>query len=66
MTEPRDNGATDHGSHNDPGERPVRDAEQLAEEWAARIAGWMVRGAVRAKEEAEDIWADAQAIRRNL
>ncbi len=39
-------------------------AEQIAEEWAGRITGWLIRGAARAKEEAEDIWADAQAVRR--
>jgi hypothetical protein len=40
------------------------DAERVAEEWAERIGRWVLRAAVRAREEAEDIWAEAQALRR--
>jgi hypothetical protein len=39
-------------------------AERFVEEWAERIGGWASRAAARAQEEAEDIWAEAQNIRR--
>ncbi|MGZ6708971.1 MAG: hypothetical protein ACXVFN_18760 [Solirubrobacteraceae bacterium] len=42
----------------------AEDVERTAEEWAARAAGWLARTATRAKEEAEDMWAEAQELRR--
>lgn len=39
------------------------DAERMAEEWAGRVTAWIARSAARAREEAEDIWAEAQSIR---
>jgi hypothetical protein len=45
-------------------ERAVSDFERGAEEAAARAGDWIVRVADRLREEAEDIWAEAQAIRR--
>lgn len=42
------------------------DTERIAGEWAERISRWVLRTGARAKEEAEDIWAEAQEIRRNL
>ena len=46
------------------GPRSAEDLERAAEAWAGRVAGWLVRTSVRAKEEAEDIWAEAQELRR--
>jgi hypothetical protein len=56
----------------DPADRPEREqgdgigeqAERLAEEWSSRTVGWLARTAARAREEAEDIWAEAQAKHR--
>ncbi|HEX8853963.1 MAG TPA: hypothetical protein VF752_00040 [Thermoleophilaceae bacterium] len=53
------------GSTSGNRERSVaQDAERIADEWSGRMADWLVRAAARAKEEAEDIWAEAQAKRR--
>lgn len=40
------------------------DAERVAEDLAARASRWAIRFAARAREEFEDIWAEAQSIRR--
>jgi hypothetical protein len=42
------------------------DAERVAEEWGEKAAQWLARTVERAREEAEDIWADAQEKRRQL
>jgi hypothetical protein len=39
-------------------------AERSAEELAGRVAGWVARSVARAREEAEDVWAEAQDLRR--
>ena len=46
-------------------------AEELADHWAEQIGQWastfghnILKWAARAREEAEDIWAEAQAIRQ--
>jgi hypothetical protein len=58
------------GTGTDPGtaatDRAPGDTEQRAEEWAEMVGRWVARSAARAREEAEDIWADAQALRRKL
>jgi cell division septum initiation protein DivIVA len=46
--------------------RPFQDAERVAEEWAEKTVRWLARTAERAREQAEDIWAEAQAKRREL
>jgi hypothetical protein len=47
-------------------ERPTSQdgAAQAAEDMAGRVVGWAARTAARAREEAEDIWAEAQELRR--
>lgn len=45
-------------------EQVFHDAERVAEEFAAHASRWAVRFAARAREEMEDIWAEAQSIRR--
>ena len=42
----------------------VSDLERAAEQAAAKAGDWIARAAARLREEAEDIWAEAQAIRR--
>jgi hypothetical protein len=64
MSQSSENGASAEPPRAEPAEH--RDAEQVAEEWAERIGRWLLPGAARAKEEAEDIWAEAQEVRRNL
>lgn len=66
MSEPSTNGPTGDESRSEHIPQPARDAEQVAEEWAGRIGHWILSGLARAKEEAEDIWSDAQALRREL
>jgi hypothetical protein len=39
-------------------------ADELIEDWSRRLGRWISVTAARAKEEAEDIWAEAQSIRR--
>jgi hypothetical protein len=45
-------------------ERVVSELERAAEQAAAKAGDWIARAAERLREEAEDIWAEAQAIRR--
>jgi hypothetical protein len=43
----------------------ARDATgEAAEELAGRVAAWVARAAARAREEAEDVWAEARELRR--
>jgi hypothetical protein len=59
------NGAAgDARGQTDRAERVVSDAEKAAEQAAAKLADWAARAVDRLREEAEDIWADAQAVRR--
>ena len=51
-------GADDHAAEDS--ER----VEQLFEQWAQRLARFLAIRAERAREEAEDILAEAQSIRR--
>jgi cell division septum initiation protein DivIVA len=46
--------------------RPFQDAERVAEEWGEKAVRWLARTVERAREEAEDIWAEAQEQRRRL
>ena len=39
-------------------------AEQVAEDWGERLVGWMSGAVARTREELEDIWAEAQRVRR--
>jgi hypothetical protein len=50
-----------------PAEEPRADGEgtaRAAEELAGQVAGWVARTLSHAREEAEDVWADAQELRR--
>jgi F0F1-type ATP synthase membrane subunit b/b' len=46
-------------------EQVVSDLERTVEQAAAKAGDWIARAADRLREEAEDIWAEAQAIRRH-
>jgi hypothetical protein len=58
--------ASDDGSRTERSDRVAADTERIAEEWAERIGRWIARTVARAREDAEDIWAEAQALRRKL
>jgi hypothetical protein len=50
-----------------PGGEPDADggeAARAAEELAGRVAGWVAVAVAHAREEAEDVWAEAQQLRR--
>jgi hypothetical protein len=61
---PPDDPEPTDGPERERGDGVVEQAERLAEEWSSRTAGWLARTAARAREEAEDIWAEAQAKHR--
>jgi hypothetical protein len=44
--------------------RTAADAEETLEEWGRRLGRLVASAAARAREEAEDIWAEAQSLRR--
>ncbi len=62
MTDPAAGAEGGPFAERDPG--PARDAERIAGELAERIARWCLRAGARVREEAEDVWAEAQALRR--
>jgi hypothetical protein len=66
MSQSEQNGASADRPGSETAGRTVANAERIAEEWAERAGRWLLRAAARAKEEAEDIWAEAQEVRRNL
>ena len=45
-------------------EEIVGDVAHRVDDWSDRVADWAARAAERAREEVEDIWAEAQSIRR--
>lgn len=40
------------------------DAARAAEAVASQVAVWVARAVARAREETEDVWAEAQELRR--
>lgn len=38
--------------------------EELLEEWGRRAGRFLASAAARVREEAEDIWAEAQSVKR--
>jgi hypothetical protein len=66
MTERSPNGASDEHSDTERSDHAGGDTERVAAEWAERLGRWVARTVARAKEDAEDIWAEAQALRRKL
>jgi hypothetical protein len=62
VAKPSQNGARAPDAAPEPDNR--RDVEDRAAEWAAGTARSLARLVARAREEAEDIWAEAQALRQ--
>ncbi len=48
-----------------PAEPAMQRAEELVDAWGQKIGHFTARLLARTREEAEDIWAEAQSIRRN-
>jgi hypothetical protein len=40
------------------------DSAPAAEELAGKVSAWVARAVSRAREETEDVWAEAQELRR--
>jgi hypothetical protein len=59
-----ENGQTKTKTHRRNGQHANERAEQLVEEWSRRIGRVLAGAAARTREEAEDIWAEAQSLRR--
>jgi hypothetical protein len=66
MSEQASRSESNEGSATERINGVVGDTERTAEELAERFGRWIARAAVRAREDAEDIWAEAQALRRKL
>jgi hypothetical protein len=63
------NGATEAQAESE--NQPMRRAEELVDQWGERVGHFasqigqtFQRWAARAREEVEDMWAEAQSIRR--
>jgi hypothetical protein len=58
----------DEGTASPPSDAEARaageDTARAAEEVAGRVAVWVARAVTRAREEGEDVWAEAQELRR--
>jgi hypothetical protein len=54
------------GSQTARAEELVDGVTERAEDWSDKVAGWVARATARAREEAEDIWAEAQSVRRRM
>jgi hypothetical protein len=54
----------DRGGQTARAEEIVDDATGRVDDWTDRVAKWTARAAERVREEVEDVWADAQSIRR--
>jgi hypothetical protein len=44
-------------------EELLQDVSGQVDDWSDKVARWVARAAARTREEAEDIWAEAQSVR---
>jgi hypothetical protein len=63
-TQARSDGAGATRSETQRADELMHDAEERMEDFGERFGRWLSRAAARAREEAEDIWAEAQDLRR--
>jgi hypothetical protein len=63
VTATRTDGAAE-GSQTARAEELVDDVSHRVDDWSDKVADWVARAAERTREEVEDIWAEAQSIRR--
>jgi hypothetical protein len=66
MTTTRGNGAADTESQTARAEELVDDVTHRVDDWSDKVADWVARAAERTREEVEDVWAEAQSIRRRM
>ena len=57
---------TTDGSQTARAEQLVDGVTERADDWSDKVADWVARATARAREEAEDIWAEAQDVRRRI
>jgi hypothetical protein len=51
-------------SQTDRADQLVGEVTHQVDDWSDKVADWVARAAARTREEVEDIWAEAQHIRR--
>jgi hypothetical protein len=64
MAKGADNGSRTDGASAGGASPDTERIEQLFEQWTQRLGRFLAGAAARAREEAEDILAEAQSIRR--
>jgi hypothetical protein len=57
---------TSDGSQTARAEELVDGVTERVDDWSDKVADWVARATARAREEVEDIWADAQNVRRRM
>jgi hypothetical protein len=55
-------GAAQQGSARDRAEHGMDQAERVAEDAVSRVTHWVTRSVERAREEVEDMWAEAREV----
>jgi hypothetical protein len=45
-------------------EEVMDDVSQRLDDWSDKVADWVARATARTREQVEDIWAEAQSLRR--
>jgi hypothetical protein len=51
-------------SETERAEEVMGDFSQRVDDWSDKVADWVAQAAARTREEVEDIWAEAQSLRR--
>jgi hypothetical protein len=52
------------GSQTARAEELVEGVTERVDDWSDKVADWVARVSSRTREELEDVWAEAQSIRR--
>jgi hypothetical protein len=45
-------------------EEVMDDVSERLDDWSDKVADWVARATARTREQVEDIWAEAQSLRR--
>jgi hypothetical protein len=54
------------GSQTARAEELVDGVTERVDDWSDKVADWVARATARTREEVEDIWAEAQDVRRRM
>jgi F0F1-type ATP synthase membrane subunit b/b' len=57
---------TTDGSQTARAEELVDDVTERVDDWSDKVADWVAHATARTREEVEDIWAEAQSVRRRM